>query len=273
MPELPEVETVIRGLKEKITGKIIREVTLRRADLRIPFPENLAGNLAGRKIISLARRAKYILMHLDDSNIIIAHLGMSGKIMMLEKGYKPQKHDHALISFNSGDIMVFNDPRRFGLLTLTRKKDLQTHKLFKSLGAEPLSPEFTGKTLHGILKNKNTNIKNALMDQNFVVGVGNIYAAESLYLAGISPLRSSKKINSAESARLAAAIKTVLNSAIKAGGSTISDYRTATGKNGQFQLKFQVYGRKGKKCLKCQDIIEAIRQNGRSSFYCPSCQS
>jgi len=274
MPELPEVETVARGLSERIVGKTIRGVNLRRADLREPFPENLQELLSGRKIISVGRRAKYILIRLDNSSILVLHLGMSGSITVRRaKNYRPRKHDHVLITLEDGNLMILNDPRRFGLLTVVKNSALENHKLFRFLGLEPLSNKFTEKALIALLKNKNTNVKTAIMDQNLVVGVGNIYAAESLYLAGISPIRNSRKITLQEAGKLAKSIKNVLCAAIEAGGSTISDYRSAIGKSGKFQVKFQVYGRAGKKCVRCSNKIKSIRQNGRSTFYCAVCQT
>jgi len=274
MPELPEVETVARDLAGRIIGKTIRDVKLRRADLRQPFPKNLKVLLIGRKIVSVGRRAKYVLIHLDDASVLVLHLGMSGSITVRQaKNYQPQKHDHVLIALDGGNLMVMNDPRRFGLLTVVKSDELKNHKLFRALGMEPLSNKFTGKALHTLLKNKNTNVKAAIMDQSLVVGVGNIYAAESLYLAGILPTRNSRKITIQEAEKLTKSIKNVLCAAIEAGGSTISDYRSATGKSGKFQVKFQVYGRAGEKCLRCGSLVKSIRQNGRSTFYCAVCQS
>lgn len=277
MPELPEVETVVSALRPAIKGRVIRAVGVHQKGLRVPFPRGLKQRLEGRRVRDCRRRAKYILISLDNDEVLVLHLGMSGRLSLLpsRKPYKPQKHDHLVLSFNGGITAVLNDPRRFGALYLIPATGVDTHKAFAGLGPEPLERAFDGKLLGEALAGRKTTIKVALMDQKIVAGLGNIYVCEALFYAGISPLRRAGTVQGQKAQKLVRAIKRVLRAAIKAGGSTLKDYRQANGELGYFQHKFAVYGRAGQACPGCDcDIsktggIRQITQGGRSSFYCP----
>ena len=274
MPELPEVETVCRGLAPLFEGNRFARVTLRRRDLRIPFPKGLAQRLQGRRIERVFRRAKYMVVTLDGGDALIAHLGMSGS-MTVVKGDRPlDRHDHVIFMLENGTEVRFNDPRRFGLLTMTRTDALDRHKLFAHLGPDPLDPVFTPEFLSAALKGRKTSIKAALLDQRLVVGVGNIYACESLHRAGISPKRKAGTVAGPRSERLVPAIRAVLEQAIAAGGSSLRDHVQPSGELGYFQDSWSVYGREGEacSCAGCKGVIKRIVQAGRSSFYCPVCQ-
>lgn len=273
MPELPEVETVRRGLEAVILGQLILKVDQRRPDLRMPFPKNFARRLAGQTIRALRRRAKYILMSLDSGDIVVLHLGMSGRILIEQPGYKPQKHDH-LIFHVQGHQIVFHDPRRFGMVLLLTENGWEEAPPFNALGPEPLGNDFSGPVLYAALKNKKTPIKSALLDQRVVCGLGNIYVCEALFMAGIHPLRPASTLNQNEADRLAHAIQEVLNKAIQAGGSSLKDYRQTDGELGYFQHQFSVYDREGQGCPSCDCNVDRtggitrIVQSGRSSFFC-----
>lgn len=279
MPELPEVETVRRGLSGVLVGKRIARLEQRRADLRIALPENFAARVAGRRVVALERRAKYLLARLDDGQVWLIHLGMSGRMGILLTGHNhppPGPHDHVIFETEDGVMVRFTDPRRFGLMTLCHTTDLAEHPLLKGLGPEPLDADFTGPRLAAALKGKRTPIKSALLDQRVVAGIGNIYACESLYYAGISPRRSAHTIGAERAARLSAAIKQVLTAAIAAGGSTLRDHKQPSGELGYFQHSFAVYDREGEVCAVCardkpttgSAQIKRITQSGRSTFYC-----
>lgn len=269
MPELPEVETVRRGLEKVLPGRKIASVTVNRRDLRIPFPPRLK-EIAGNKVLGIGRRAKYLLLPLSGGQTLIIHLGMSGRLLLEDTARAPEKHDHMLIVMEGGTRVTFNDPRRFGLVTLCA--DVATHKLFTHLGPEPLEKEFSPACLAAKLKGKKIAVKLAIMDQRLVVGVGNIYASEALYMAGIDPRRAAATITAAEGRKLVAAIKAVLKKAIAAGGSSLRDYVQTDGELGYFQHQFAVYGRAGEKCRCKKGAIAQITQGGRSTFYCPACQ-
>lgn len=273
MPELPEVETVCRGLAPKIQGATIDKVKLAVKKLRFAIPGQLEKSLEKQSITAVERKAKYIVLSLSSKQKLIVHLGMSGRFYLVDKKkYQPQKHDHMLISFrDSEQLLVFNDPRRFGLIDLT--DDVESYSLFKSLGVEPLTNDFNVKYLTGVLAKRSRDIKACIMDSKLVVGVGNIYASESLFLSGIDPRRSADSLTETELKKLVPAIKKVLRAAIKSGGSSLKDYRQADGQLGYFQHNFKVYGQAQKNCKKCKSKIEQIKQNGRSSFFCPHCQS
>lgn len=276
MPELPEVETVMRGLAPVLTGAQIVSLDQRRADLRIPFPDNFAVRLTGRKIISLQRRAKYILIMLDDANILVIHLGMSGRLSLINatEDYSPAKHDHLIITLKNGVRLVYHDPRRFGMIFIVAEQDLPTHPAFRHLGPEPLGNDFSAPVLAARLKSKKTTIKQALLDQQVVVGIGNIYACEALYQSGINPACPAHLLKANKIELLVQAIRDVLTRAIAAGGSTLKDYRHADGALGYFQHSFTVYGREKQPCPNCDCDREAtggikrIVQSGRSTFYC-----
>lgn len=275
MPELPEVESICRDLGPILNGQTIISADVRRKNLRRPFPQGLKQRLTGCKILHVERCAKYILIRLEPSQNLALHLGMSGRILIQDMSYKPQKHDHFVIALKNGRKIVFNDPRRFGVVYLVDETGMASHPAFRDLGPEPLEKEFSGPKLASSLKGKKTSIKTAIMNQRIVVGVGNIYASESLFMAGIDPQRQAGTIQGKEAALLVRAIRTILNRAIKAGGSTLRDYRKISGETGSFQSHFAVYDREGRACPGCTcDIgktggIHRIVQGGRSTFYCP----
>jgi formamidopyrimidine-DNA glycosylase len=277
MPELPEVETVRRGLEPKLVGARIVKLQQHRPDLRVPLPERFAQRVVGHKIVALDRRAKYIIARLDDGSAWLMHLGMSGRMMLLshnEAATLPlDRHDHVVFDTDKGWQVRFRDPRRFGLMLLMTDGEAQVHKLLKGLGPEPLDRAFTGKVLAAALKGKRTSIKAALLDQRVVAGIGNIYACEALFMAGISPKRLAMKVQGERAGTLVAAIKKVLNQAIKAGGSSLRDHRQPDGELGYFQKRFAVYDREGKPCVNgCKDTVKRFTQAGRSTFWCPRCQ-
>ena len=276
MPELPEVETVARGLAATLEGHVIVKVAQNRANLRIPFPENLVKRLEGRRVTHIGRRAKYLLLSLDDGQILVVHLGMSGRFIIRHDPSLPLlAHDHLVLTADDGVVYVLNDPRRFGLVDLVDGNKLDQHRLFAGLGPEPLGNAFDGKTLADAFADKKTPVKAALLDQRVVAGLGNIYVCESLFLAGISPLRLAGTIKGAKAELLVGSIRKVLDAAIAAGGSSLRDFVHHDGELGYFQHSFTVYDREGKQCPGCNcDIaqtggIERIVQSGRSTFYCP----
>lgn len=275
MPELPEVETVCRGLAPVLEGRRIARLTLRRKDLRIPFPKDLRQRTEGRKVERIFRKAKYIVIALDSGDALIAHLGMSGR-MQVFKGTAPyETHDHVIFATDDGVEVRFNDPRRFGLLTVTPLAALGTHKLFRHLGPDPLDDAFTPAALSAALKGRKTSIKVALLDQRLVVGVGNIYASESLHLAGISPKRKAGTVAGPRAAALVPAIRKVLRDAIAAGGSSLRDHKQPSGELGYFQHAWKVYDREGEAC-RCgakKAVVKRIVQGARSTFFCAACQS
>ena len=275
MPELPEVETVRRGLEKAMVGRRINQVVVRRSDLRRPLPENFSDMLTGRKITQLDRRAKYLLIHLDSGDVVLVHLGMSGR-MIVEQGTEAEvparRHEHIAFSVGNGTVVRFSDPRRFGLMDLTREEKLFNHPLLKSIGPEPLGEEFTAASLMNSLKGRKTTIKSALLDQRIVAGLGNIYVCEGLFIAGVSPRRITQNISISRVERLVSTIKEVLRAAINAGGSTLQDHVTPTGEMGYFQYNFKVYGREGKPCETCMRPVKRIVQAGRSTFFCARCQ-
>ena len=274
MPELPEVETVCRGLRSKLLGKRIERVEVRRPDLRIPFPQGFATRLSGHRIDSIDRRAKYILVRLDDGTVLICHLGMSGRLLVSNVPVIPGTHDHVLIHMDSGECVVMNDVRRFGLMILSSESELETHPLLAGLGPEPMSDNFNGAYLSKALKGRRTPIKGALLNQQVVAGVGNIYACEALYHARVSPRRLAASVSGRRAERLVPALKSVLKAAISAGGSTLRDYVQTSGELGYFQHNWAVYGREGQPCpnCDCEVGIKRIVQSGRSTFLCPTRQ-
>jgi formamidopyrimidine-DNA glycosylase len=276
MPELPEVETVRRGLEGRILGARIERAEVRRSDLRIPVPRGFARRVEGRRVQSLGRRAKYLLLHLDDGQVLIVHLGMSGRLVVGEPGEVGAlpKHAHVVLAFDNGRRVVFEDHRRFGLMTLAADSALEGHRLFRHLGPEPLGEAFDGPSLAGLLAGSRAPLKAALLDQTRIVGVGNIYASEALHRAGLSPKRVARTVAGTRAARLAMAVRETLADAIKAGGSSLRDYVQASGELGYFQHAWRVYDREGDKCPTsgCKGRIRRIVQSNRSTFYCPACQ-
>ena len=273
MPELPEVETVCRGLEAPLAGRRLTKVTQRRDKLRWPLPENFAARLEGRTVQRLYRRAKFILADLDDGWVWITHLGMSGR-MFIHNGLAPEpgKHDHVLLETDGGQTVVFQDHRRFGMMDLVLKKDLGNHRLLRDLGPEPLGNKFNGVVLSDALRGRRTPIKSALLDQKIVAGLGNIYVCEALFQTGISPRRLAASVAGQRAERLVPAIRDVLTKAIAKGGSTLRDYVQASGELGYFQHDFTVYGREGEPCIHCERPIKRLLQAGRSTFYCSNCQ-
>jgi formamidopyrimidine-DNA glycosylase len=289
MPELPEVETVRRGLAPTLVGARVRRVELRRADLRFPFPADFAERLTGRRIESLGRRAKYLIAALDDGAALIAHLGMSGSFRIengvddaeplgefaLPRGKNPA-HDHVVLHLDGARI-IYNDPRRFGFMTLAREAELDSHPFFVALGVEPLSNSFDAAALAKIFASKKTPLKAALLDQKLIAGLGNIYVCEALHRSGLAPDRSAGDLVAGGEAaeKLVRAIRNVLEEAVAAGGSSLRDHRQADGALGYFQHQFRVYGREGEACstAACNGTIARRIQGGRSTFYCPDCQT
>ena len=278
MPELPEVETVRRGLMPRLVGRRIVRLQQRRLDLRVPLPANFASRVEGRSVTAIDRRAKYLLIRLDDGQTLIVHLGMSGR-MTLHDGesaasHPLDRHDHVVLDMDDGWQVRFNDARRFGLMVLVADEGLAAHKLFKGLGPEPLDDAFDRDVLAARLAGRKTSIKAALLDQKTLVGVGNIYACEALFLAGISPRRSAHTIKGARAVRLVDAIKLVLNRSIADGGSTLRDHVQPGGELGYFQTRFNVYDRAGIACptRDCGHTVRRLVQAGRSTFYCARCQ-
>ncbi len=273
MPELPEVETVKRGLEPNIRNKAIIAAYTGPKRLRVEYPAGLVKILKKQKVIGLKRRSKYILIELSGGKVLVVHLGMSGKLLYLKKPPKEYGlHDHFYATFDDGSQIVFNDPRRFGLITLVEGRGLEKHKLFCELGPEPLEEGFDGKYLHTALKGRAQAIKQAIMDAHNLVGVGNIYASEALFRSNINPTKAAGKISAVKLEELAENIKTVLLEAIESGGSTLRDYVRSNGDVGGFQHRFKVYGREKEPCLNCGTSIERIVQQGRSTYYCPVCQ-
>jgi formamidopyrimidine-DNA glycosylase len=278
MPELPEVETVRRGLAPKLVDRRIVRVVQRRKDLRVPFPKKFVERLQGRRVLGIDRRAKYLLLRLDDGNTLIAHLGMSGRMTLHDAKSAAEhpldRHDHVVLDTDEGWQVRFNDARRFGLMLLEPNATVKDHKLFKGLGPEPLDDSFDGAALAVRLKGRRTPIKAALLDQRTLVGVGNIYACEALFLAGISPKRSAHTVQGERAARLVKAIKQVLLRSIDDGGSTLRDHVQPGGELGYFQTRFNVYDRAGAICPTpgCTRPVRRTVQSGRSTFYCARCQ-
>lgn len=275
MPELPEVETVRRGLVPVLEGHRLDRVQLRRADLRFPFPDGFGQRLTGRHVRSVGRRAKFLLITLDNGTILISHLGMSGSFRIYENN-PPEldKHDHVVFVTSGGCEIRYNDPRRFGFMVLTSEHEISEHSMLAKIGPEPVFPGLDGAALAARLKGRNAPIKAALLDQSVIAGIGNIYACEALFAAGISPRRKAASVQGGRAEKLAAAIQSVLMKAIEAGGSSLKDHRQPSGELGYFQHSFQVYGRAGQACPGCgpEGLINQISQSGRSTFFCPRCQ-
>ncbi|GFE49408.1 formamidopyrimidine-DNA glycosylase [Roseobacter cerasinus] len=282
MPELPEVETVRRGLEPAMTGVVIAQADVNRPDLRWPFPRDMAARLTGQRIERLRRRSKYILADLSSGETLLIHLGMSGRMMVsgdplgqfVHTHPAPEKHDHVVFHMQNGTRITFNDPRRFGAMDLMQTATAAKHKLLAVLGPEPLGNDFHEDHLIAAFKGKMTPIKSALLDQRIVAGLGNIYVCEALYRAKIRPTRKAGRISATRVATLVPIIREVLTDAIKAGGSSLRDFRQADGELGYFQHSFDVYGREGAPCKTpdCPGVIGRIVQSGRSSFFCAQCQ-
>ena len=269
MPELPEVETTCRGIAPHVSGQRIRRIILRETRLRWPVSPEIAG-LAGTRIVGVTRRAKYLLMALEQGNLIW-HLGMSGSMRVLPTGSAAASHEHVEFELSNGQSLKFRDPRRFGALLYCDEDPLQ-HRLLQLLGPEPLADEFDPDYLYGRCRGRSTAIKSFIMNSHIVVGVGNIYASEALYLAGIRPTRAVGGISKARIAKLVEAIRATLTAAIAQGGTTLQDFTQVDGKPGYFRQALQVYANKGD-CLACGTAIRHLVQGQRSSYYCPACQT
>lgn len=271
MPELPEVETTKQGIKPHLEGQTIRAISVRNFRFRVPVPDDINELCAGKKIIAVTRRAKYILIQLSRGYLLI-HLGMSGHLRIIPSGTLPEKHDHITLELANKQALRFSDPRRFGLFIYVDENPHQ-HQLLAHLGPEPLAAGFTGNYLYQRARNKNKPIKSFIMDNEIVVGVGNIYATESLFLAQLHPNKPAKEVSEEQCHRLVKHIKEVLEQAIESGGTTLRDFYAFDGKPGYFSILLQVYGRKNQPCLHCQQLIETLVIAGRSSAFCPACQN
>jgi formamidopyrimidine-DNA glycosylase len=286
MPELPEVETVRKGLAPVMEGRLIERAENRRPDLRFPFPDRFAERLTGIRVERLDRRAKYLLFRLESGETLLAHLGMSGRftIQLETQTEKPgsfahapgtsEKHDHVVFGMEGGASIVFNDPRRFGFMTLFPTDHEAAVPFLAGLGPEPNSNEFSGPFLQARVKGKKAPLKAALLDQRVVAGLGNIYVCEALHRAGLSPRRLAGTLGPQRAERLALAVRHVIDEAIAAGGSSLKDFASADGELGYFQHTFRAYGREGQVCVTagCGGVIQRIVQSGRSTFFCPTCQ-
>ncbi len=273
MPELPEVETIAQGLRPHICGQIIADIRLNRKDLRFPIPPHLPYKATGQGITGITRRGKYLFIHLQKHHSILIHLGMSGRLLYHVQAAEPKKHDHVVIRFALGGELIFNDPRRFGIIDFLPTSDIDVHPLISVLGIEPLTPKCSGDYLYNLTQKNRSPIKSLIMDSHKIVGVGNIYACEALFMARIHPSRISNTLSPSECNSLVEAIKVTLLKAIAAGGSTLKDYTKASGEAGYFQHQFTVYDRKDEPCIQCHTPVEQYRQNGRSTYACLQCQA
>ncbi|MHB8455567.1 MAG: bifunctional DNA-formamidopyrimidine glycosylase/DNA-(apurinic or apyrimidinic site) lyase [Acidiferrobacterales bacterium] len=271
MPELPEVETTLRGIAPHIQGQRVRSVVVRNAKLRWPVPAALVRELAGQTVRTVERRAKYLLLRADNGTVIV-HLGMSGSLRAVPCVTPPGKYDHLDVVLDNGICLRLRDPRRFGAVLWTRSDPAQ-HALLKDLGPEPLGPDFTGDYLHLRTRARKVAVRDLLMNTRIVAGIGNIYANEALFLAGIRPRRAAGRISRAECNRLVQTVRATLTSAIRAGGTTLRDFQNADGLPGYFQQSLAVYGRANAPCPNCATPISAVRLGPRRAFYCPRCQS
>jgi formamidopyrimidine-DNA glycosylase len=270
MPELPEVETIRRGLTPLLAGRRFTHVTVRHRGLRWPIATDLERQLEARVIWAIDRRAKYLLIRCDGGTLIV-HLGMSGSLCVVPAGTPPGTHDHLDLALDDGRVLRFNDPRRFGSVHWAEDDPLD-HPLLATLGPEPLAPGFDGDQLYAETRGRKAAIKQILMDGHVLAGIGNIYASEALYRAGIHPARSASRVSRARYRSLAEAIRTTLDLALAAGGSTLRNFVDATGAPGCFQQQYGVYGKAGQPCERCGSVIRQLRQGQRSTFYCPHCQ-
>ncbi|MHA1567214.1 MAG: bifunctional DNA-formamidopyrimidine glycosylase/DNA-(apurinic or apyrimidinic site) lyase [Alphaproteobacteria bacterium] len=271
MPELPEVETTVRGLIPVLQDSVLASVACHVPALRYPLAEDFADRLQGRRIHAIRRRAKYMLLETDDGQMLIIHLGMSGSMRITTPDTPREKHEHVVFTTERGASVRFNDPRRFGFMELTTAAAIDDHAMLRNLGPEPLGNHFNATALAQALAGRRSPIKAALLDQRTVAGLGNIYVCEALYWAGISPRRLSCNVGAPRVEALVTAIRRVLGEAIEAGGSSLRDFRHADGELGYFQKQFAVYGREGESCPRCPEAcaIKRIVQSGRSTFYCP----
>ena len=270
MPELPEVETTRRGLLPHLVGRRIRGAVVRNRNLRWPIPRDLPRRLRGEEVLDIRRRGKYLLFDCRHGHLLV-HLGMSGRLSLVRDDTPPRHHDHVDVQLEGGQLLRLTDPRRFGAM-LWVSGPAERHALLRGLGLEPLEPGFTGEALHRLARGRSVAVKQFLMNARIVTGVGNIYASESLFRAGIHPMRVAGRITKARWELLAVAVRATLEAALAAGGTTLRDFASADGLPGYFQNEFAVYGREGEPCARCGTPIRAQRQGQRSTFYCPACQ-
>ncbi|PNE10586.1 MAG: DNA-formamidopyrimidine glycosylase [Beijerinckiaceae bacterium] len=285
MPELPEVETVRRGLEPVMVGARLDAVEQRRPDLRFPFPERFTERLTGLRVEALRRRAKYLIAELDGADVLVMHLGMSGSFRIEQArgtipvaGAKNSQHDHVAFDLSTGVRIVYNDPRRFGFMQLIPRPEFSAHPLFNNIGIEPLGDEFDGQALAKLFAGKTSSLKAALLDQSLIAGLGNIYVCEALHRAGLSPRRAAASLVRSDGSPtkratlLARLVREVLEEAVAAGGSSLRDHRKTDGALGYFQHSFRVYGREHEPCARCGGEVGRITQSGRATFYCGGCQ-
>ncbi len=274
MPEMPEVETVRRGLTAGLAGRTLVDITVHRGDLRRPVPPDFAARLRGRRVVTIDRLAKYLLIRCAGDVVVIGHLGMSGRVVMRPQGTARQTHDHIVFALDDDREVAFNDPRRFGLMDLCATAAVMDHPLLAHLGVDPLAADFDDRLVTRAFAARRAPLKSLLLDQRIIAGIGNIYACESLYHARLSPRRSGGSIGPLRAARLVDAVKQVLSKAIAAGGSSLRDYVQTSGELGYFQHGFAVYDREGAPCPRHADghVIRRIVQGSRSTFFCPACQ-
>ncbi|MCR4439195.1 MAG: bifunctional DNA-formamidopyrimidine glycosylase/DNA-(apurinic or apyrimidinic site) lyase [bacterium] len=274
MPELPEVETIRRSLEAKICGRPITGVEVRDGRLRHPVDKAAVCSVVGRRIVALGRRGKYLLMTLDDGRMVVIHLGMSGHLRLCAPGSPLERHDHVLFTLGADWQLRYNDPRRFGTVQVVKNAEIEQRGAFANLGPEPLSGAFTAAYLRGRAQGRSVAVKSFLMDCRVVAGVGNIYANEALFRAGINPLRAAGSLSALEWRRLRRTVREVLRAAIKRGGTTLGDerFRNPEGEKGYFQVRLDVYGREGLPCPRCGANIVRVRLAGRSTYFCPGCQ-
>lgn len=272
MPELPEVEVLRRSLEPQVVGTTIESIRVSNPDLREPANRRSLGTCRGRQILAARRRAKYLLLDLTGGKTLVVHLGMSGRLTLVPASTPAEPHEHVSIFLDTGRRLRFRDTRRFGLVLVRPTKSLEGDPHFAHLGLEPLGGDLSGEALRTLATGRRSPIKSFLMDGRMVVGVGNIYAAEALHLAGIHPTRSVARISTGRWDRLASAVQETLSSAIDQGGTTLNDFVDAMGQSGYFRVSLSVYDREGQPCRRCQTDIRRIVQSGRSTFYCPGCQ-
>jgi formamidopyrimidine-DNA glycosylase len=272
VPELPEVETIRRSLLPRVVGRRITDVEVREPRLRRRIPPSFAARLVGQRVDGIERRAKYLLFRLRSGDSLVVHFGMSGTIVVHDAPVSPGQHDHVRLRLSDGAELVLNDPRRFGLLLLVPKGEIDALPELHRLGADPLEDDFSAERFRAALRHSRRPIKNLLLDQSVLAGLGNIYANEALFRARIRPTRRALRLRLVEAEELLRAIRRVLREAVDLGGSSIADYRDGNGRPGYFQLRLRVYDRAGEPCLQCGATVRRVVQSGRSSFYCPQCQ-
>jgi formamidopyrimidine-DNA glycosylase len=272
MPELPEVETIKRALKKTLQGATITNVALSNKRLRFPISKNALSTIIGQRITGIRRRAKYLLFDLENNLILLAHLGMTGKFYLAHASEQIRQHDHIRLTLANGHELRFNDVRRFGFVDILQRDHANKHDRLKNLGVEPLEKTFNGQCLFSKTRKTKKPIKNLLMDAKVVVGVGNIYASEALFMAGVHPKKIASNLTKEQCNRIAIAVKQVLNDSIKQGGTTLKDFASLNGEQGYFAMRLQVYGRRGENCTVCSKPIDRLVLAGRSTFFCKNCQ-